>query len=339
MINVGIIGLGMMGQMHLAAWTKTKGAKVAMIADSDPRRAAGDFSGSWSNIEGGADSIDMSKVRATGDPMELIHDPGVDVIDICVPTPFHADLALAAIASGKHVICEKPMARTYKEAAKVARAAEAAKGYFLPAMCIRFWPEWDWLAKAVASEKYGKVIAASFQRIGTMPPGWFINGDMSGGALLDLHLHDTDFVHHAFGAPSAVSTGGWVGPSGCLDHMHTRYIYPDGPIVTAEGSWAASPNFPFEMSYRVVFEKATADYKLGRQEGSLLLHGPRKSSVVRCAKHDGYHGELAYLVDCIKKGRPPERVTATHAARSIAITEAEDKSARSGRIVTIKQNP
>jgi len=65
MINVGVIGLGMMGQMHLAAWSGVKGVRVRMVADTDPRRAAGDFSGSWSNIEGGASEIDFTR---SGEP-------------------------------------------------------------------------------------------------------------------------------------------------------------------------------------------------------------------------------------------------------------------------------
>ena len=140
MIKVGVIGLGMMGQMHLAAWSGIKGTRLRMVADTDPRRAAGDFSGSWSNMEGGASSIDFSKVTGTSDPMELIHSDDVDVVDICVPTPFHLDLALAAIKAGKHVLCEKPLARTAADARRIARAAEKGSGYFQPAMCLRFWP-------------------------------------------------------------------------------------------------------------------------------------------------------------------------------------------------------
>lgn len=335
MLQVGIIGLGMMGQMHLAAWAATKGARVGMVADSDPRRAAGDFSGGWSNIGGGAKALDMRRVRATGDPMELIHDPAVDVVDICVPTPAHVELALAAIRAGKHVLCEKPLARTAAEARRIAAAAEGGAGFFMPAMCVRFWPEWAWLVKAVREETYGKVISASFKRMGTLPPGWFRDGRLSGGAILDLHLHDTDFVHHLFGSPTAVSSGGWTGPTGCIDHVHTRYLYPDGPVVTAEGSWAASPTLPFEMSYRVLFERATADYRLGRAGGDLLLHGPSKVTAVRCAKTDGYRAELAYFTACIRANRAPETVTAAQVAHSIRIIEAEEKSALTGRVVKV----
>jgi len=341
MIKVGVIGLGMMGQMHLAAWAGIPGTRLRMVADTDPRRAAGDFSGSWSNMEGGASSIDFSKITGTSDPMELIHSEDIDVVDICVPTPFHLDLALAAIKAGKHVLCEKPLARTAADARRIARAADKGAGYFQPAMCLRFWPEWAWLKKAVEKGTYGKVISAEFRRVGGVPPGWFARGDLSGGAILDLHLHDTDFVHYVFGMPDAVSSGGWVGPSTCIDHVHTRYIYDEGPVITAQGSWAA-PAMPFDMSFCVLFEEAGVDYSLSRAEAPLMLYrnakGKRKApkpTAVKCPAGDGYKAEMAYLAKCIRTGTTPDVVTATEAAESIRIVEAENKSALSGRTVRL----
>ena len=342
MIKVGVIGLGMMGQMHLAAWGGIKGTRLRMVADTDPRRAAGDLSGSWANIEGGASSIDFSKVNGTSDPMELIHSDEIDLVDICVPTPFHTDLAVAAIKAGKHVLCEKPLARTSAEARKIAKAAEKGAGLFMPAMCIRFWPEWAWLKKAVEKGTYGKVISAEFKRVGGMPPGWFIRGEWSGGGILDLHLHDTDFVNFVFGKPDAVSSGGWVGPSGCVDHVNTRYIYEDGPVVTAEGSWAAAPTMPFDMSYRVIFENASVDYHIGRAENALMLYRkpkgnrkPPEPTPVKVPAGDGYKAEMSYFAKCIRTGTAPEVITAADAVESIRIVEAESKSVLTGRRVKV----
>ncbi|MCB1120048.1 MAG: Gfo/Idh/MocA family oxidoreductase [Verrucomicrobiae bacterium] len=342
MAKVGIIGLGMMGQMHLAAWSAIRGSNVRMVADTDKRRAAGDFSGSWSNMDGGATSIDFSKVTGTTDPFELIASEDIDLVDICVPTPFHLDLALAAIKAGKHVLCEKPLARTAADARRIARAAEKGTGHFLPAMCLRFWPEWAWLKKEVEKGTYGKVISAHFHRVGALPPGWFGNGELSGGAILDLHLHDTDFIHHVFGMPQGVSSGGWVGSSGCVDHVHTRYLYEGGPVVTAEGSWAAAATAPFEMTYQVLFEDASADYRSRRPEAPLMLYRngkgnrkPPEPRAVKCPGADGYQNEMRYLAECIRKGTTPEVVTPTEAAESIRIVEAETRSVLSGRMVRL----
>src|SRR5262249_15186888 len=160
------------------------------------------------------------------------------VVDVCVPTPLHAKVVTAALAAGKHVLCEKPLARTLAETQAIARIARTATSFLMPAMCMRFWPEWAWLKQAVSKNRYGRVLSASFLRQGTIPPGWYRDGELSGGALLDLHVHDTDFVCHLFGRPKSVSSQGCRGRNGRTDHVMTQYQYDDIPIVIAEGGWA-----------------------------------------------------------------------------------------------------
>ncbi len=337
MIRVGIIGLGMMGGMHYRAWQEIDGAEVVAVADADPQRAGGDLSTGWSNLPGAAKQLDMSRIRGTTDARELIAMDDVDLVDVCVPTPDHAALAIAALEAGKHCICEKPLARTAEQARQIAAAAEKAmpKGFCLPAMCVRFWPEWAWLARMVERGTYGKVLDATFRRVGSMPPGWFGDGKLSGGAILDLHLHDTDFVKFALGKPVAVHSFGRVGKTGCVDQLVTHYIYAgDGPIVTAEGSWAMTDGFPFRMGYTVNFERATAEYVMLREE-PLVIYENGKAKSHACEGGDGYHNELAYMAQCIASGKAPSIITAADAAESIEIVEAEAESIRTGLRVEV----
>ncbi len=338
MVRVGLIGLGFMGRMHYGTYEKIDGAEVVAIADADEKRAKGDLSGGWGNL-GGAEvtQLPMDKIRGTTDFSELIHWDDVDLVDICVPTPAHVDLAVQALKAGKHVLCEKPLARTSAEAQQIADAAAAAKGMFMPAMCMRFWPQWQWLKEAVDDGRYGRVLAATFRRVGQMPAGWFSNGKLSGGALLDLHIHDTDFVYHLFGKPSAVVSSGYTKTSGEIDHIATQYIYEgDGKpaLVHAEGSWCMADGFGFSMRYTVNFENATADFDIGR-DNQLIVSTGGKSEPLTVPGTDGYEGELRYFIDCIASGRQPARVTAADAVASIQIAEAEGRSATSGQRVTL----
>ncbi len=335
MIRVGIIGLGMMGRCHLEGWNKAQGAEVVAVADSDPKRAAGDLSGGWGNIDAGTEMIDMDRVTGTTDPHELIAMENVDVVDVCVPTPFHAELAIAALDAGKHVVCEKPLARTAADAQRIAAAAAASPGMFMAGMCIRFWPQYKWLKDAVESKAYGKVLGATFRRMGSMPPGWFANAEMSGGAALDLHLHDTDFVQYLLGTPAAVSSCGYSKTTDGVDHIITRYVYDDIPVVVAEGAWCMADGFGFNMSYSVNFENATADYDLARGDDALLLSSGGEKQTITCEGSDGYEGELAYFAECITAGTPPTIVTAEQAAESIRIVEAEVASIESGAPVNL----
>ena len=334
MIRVGIIGLGMMGGMHYANWGKIDDAEVVAVADVDPKRAAGDLSGGWANIEGGAESLDMDRITGTTDPLELIAMDNVDVVDVCVPTPFHAELAVAALKAQKHCVCEKPLARTAEQGRQIVEAAEQAAGILLPAMCIRFWPEWAWLKTTVTEGTYGKVKDASFRRVGELPPGWYGDGKMSGGAILDMHLHDTDFIKYVFGMPKAVSSFGYVGHTGCIDRVLTNYIYDDGPVIYAEGSWGMAAGFGFNMCYCVNFERATAEYLMAR-EGPLVVYKDGESETIKCEGADGYLAELEYMAACISTGAKPTIVTGAEALESMTIVEAEVKSVQTAQPVAL----
>jgi predicted dehydrogenase len=335
MTRIGIIGLGFMGRMHISAYGKLRGATLVAIADQDARRAGGDFSGGWGNIAGSAESLDMTGITGTTDFQALIRHPDVDVVDICVPTPAHEALATAALGAGKHVLCEKPLALDSASAARIVQAARQAKGLFMPAMCMRFWPQWTWLKAAVADGRFGRVVGATFRRLASMPPGWFSNGQMSGGALLDLHIHDTDFVFHLFGRPDAVFSRGYSKTSGRTDHIVTEYLYDRGPaLVSAEGSWCMANGFTFSMRYTVNFERATADFDISREHQLIVSQDGRVETID--LDGDGYHAELAYFLDCVQTGRAPTVVTADEAVIGLRILEAEQRSIEAGRIQKIE---
>ena len=334
MIRIGIIGLGMMGRTHYEAYQEIEGAQVTAVSDVDPKRASGDLTGTSGNvIKGALNSLPMDRIKGSTDYNQLLADPNVDVVDICLPTTQHLEVAIAALKSGKHVLCEKPLARTSSEGEKIAAAAKSAKGFFMPAMCMRFWPQWSWLKKAVEEHRYGKVLSATFRRVASMPAGWYKDGRISGGAALDLHIHDTDFVQHLFGLPKAVYSRGYTQTSGEIDHLTTHYLYDQIPHVTAEGGWTLAAGYGFTMRYTVNFDHATADYDLAREESPLLLIAEGNSDPIDAGPGFGYAAELRYLIDCVKKNQRPTIVTAEDGVRSLKIVEAEVASARSGNSV------
>lgn len=338
MIHVGVIGLGMMGQTHLDAYAKRPDVKVVAIADKDPDRLSGKVKAAG-NVEGQAQgAFDLASATAYTEGLDLIKDKNVQVVDICLATPLHVEYAIAALKKGKHVLVEKPLARNAKDAAKLAKAAAKAKGLSMCAMCMRFWPGWTWLKDAIEKKTYGRVYSASFRRMASMPPGGFYaNGELSGGAILDLHIHDTDFVQFLFGLPAAVSSRGYTKTSGALDHVHTTYHF-DGldapPLVTAEGAWTMQAPYEFRMQYTVNFETATAVYDL-LSATPLLLYKDGAKTAVELPKEMGYDLEIAYFLDCITSGTRPSTVTLEDAANAIRIVEAEAKSIASGRAVKV----
>lgn len=340
MVKVGLIGLGFMGQTHFRCYEKlgTDAVKVVAIADVDERRARGDLGGAWGNIEGAATNhISMDGITGTTDYRALLALPEVDVVDICVPTPLHAEIYAAAIDSGRHVISEKPLALTVADGMEMARVAARAKGMTMPAMCIRFWPAYSWAKAAVADQRYGNVLGATFRRVVSVPPGWYRDGTRSGGAILDLHVHDTDFVCHLFGMPQAVFSRGYTHTSGKTDHLVTHYVYKEIPLVVAEGGWAMAEGFGFNMSFTINFDHATLDFDFSRPtERQLLLSSGGKAEPVQIPSTDGWFEEIRYFIECVTAGRTPTIVTIDDAVRSLRVVDAETESISTGTLVQLK---
>lgn len=329
-MRIGIIGLGFMGATHVKAWLQVPDAKIGALCNPSGRNLDGDFSEVAGNVGDAALKLDMNGVAAYRDFAAMVADPNVDAIDICTPTHTHVDLALAALAAGKHVICEKPMARTSAEARRMVAAAREKGRILMPAMCLRFWPEWAWLKEAVTSGRFGPVLSARFTRIAE-PPAWgqatFFDGAKSGGGLLDLHIHDTDFVNFLFGRPLAVQSHGYSRVSGCIDHVITRYEVACGALVHAEGAWTMAKSFGFRMSYTVNFEKATADYDLARGAEALRVSAEGETKTITCEGPDGYVRQLTHFAHAIRSGTATTVVTAEDGALAVEICEAEAEAA------------
>jgi len=283
--------------------------------------------------------LNMKQVKAYVNLDEFLADPNVDLVDICVPTHLHPSVATAALKSGKHVICEKPLARTAGLAREIVAAAKEAKGYFMPAMCMRFWPGWAWLKPAIEKKTYGEVLAARFRRVAE-PPGWcrenYFKGAQSGGALLDLHIHDTDFIQFCFGRPRSVFSTGLSKFSGAVDHVVTQYVYDSGVLVLGEGSWLATPGAGFNMAYTVTFENATADFDLSRGAEALrVIQRGKRARVIKCTGPDGYIRELQHMIESILAKTPPSIVTAADAQSAVEICEAEELSVKTGEVIKV----
>jgi predicted dehydrogenase len=336
-VNVGVVGLGFMGVTHLRAYQKIPSARIVAVCDAVRQPVDGKLSASGNINTGDAVQLDMQQVKAHRDLAECLANPEVELVDLCVPTPLHLPMAVAALKTGKHVICEKPLARTAAAAREIAAAAAQSRGYFMPAMCLRFWPEWVWLKQAIVNQTYGKVVAARFRRVAE-PPGWgnYAQGLQSGGALLDLHIHDTDFVQFCFGRPLAVFSSGTVRHSGAVDQVITQYLLPSGVPVHAEGGWIMNAGHGFNMAYTVNFERATADYDLARGADALkLCEEGQPARFVRCEGPDGYEGELRHMIDAILAGKPPSTVTAQDGLSAVEICEAEEKSVCLRQVVLV----
>ena len=338
-VGVGLVGLGMMGTTHFRAYAALEEADVVAVCDVQPRRRAGDWALAPTNIDtGAAERVDLSAVRVYESLDDLLGDGDVEIVDLCTPTYLHAPMAGQALDAGKHVFCEKPMARTSAEADGMIRAARKAARHLMIGHCLRFWPEYVMMKEMIDSGRFGTLRSALLTRLGPMPgwswDGWLPDAARSGSAALDLHVHDTDLVQWYLGSPEAVAAHGAFDDAGGLVHVLTQYVYPDGPAVAAEGSWDLPPSYPFRMGARLVFEKAAVEFDAFASP-SLVVYRPGGAAHPAVPKADAYAEELHYFARCVAEDRPPERVTAAEAAAAVRIVEAEIRSATTGRPVAV----
>jgi len=338
MLRVGIAGFGFMGQTHYKCWKAVKGAEVVAICDVNPnivedtKRAVG-------NIGDTEQAIDFSSLQIYTDFEEMLESGELDAVSITLPTSLHAEFSIKALASGVNVFCEKPMALNVEDCERmIAEAGDSGKVLQI-GHCVRFWPEYAKAKEIVDSGDYGRVIAATFQRLGAAPTwsidNWFLDEKRSGGMALDLHIHDTDFVQYLFGVPRAVCSFGAKGPGGGLLHIVTQYLYDDDKVVTAEGGWGMMPAFGFEMSFNIMLEKATLVYDLTREPAFRVCPAEGEAFTPEVQEGDGWLLEIEHFARAVRGEKVEEITTLEQSRDSVRIVAAEKESARKMEEVTI----
>lgn len=337
-VNVAVVGLGFMGVTHLRAYLGNPLARVVAVCDAVRVPVDGVLAGVAGNIQKSDDLHLGLEVKVYQKLEDMLEDPEIQLVDLCTPTPLHPEQVIAALKAGKNVICEKPLARNSAAAKDILTVAAESPGMLMPAMCMRFWPGWSWLKQVVAAQTYGQVLAASFRRVSRIP-GWSAQGTYAGGldlggALFDLHIHDSDFVSHLFGRPLSVFSSGVVGTGGSINHVVTQYHYEGGPVVHAEGSWLLAEGF--SMAYTLHCERATLDFDSARgPEAMRVTEFGKEPQTLPSDGTDGYSAEIAYMLECVALGRAPQVVTAQDGVTALEICEAEERSIRSGAPVKL----
>jgi len=337
-VNVAVVGLGFMGVTHLRAYLQVPAARIVAVCDAVRLPVNGVLEGVAGNIKKSDDIHLGPQVKVFRTLPEVLAEPEVELVDICTPTPLHPEQAIAALRAGKHVFCEKPLARTSAAAREILAAQKSAPGFLMPAMCMRFWPGWSWLKEVVADNRYGKVLAARFRRLSAMPTwskqGTYTGTASIGGALFDLHIHDVDFIQFLFGPPASVFSTGLTAADGSVDHVVTQYLYPGGPTVYAEGGWLLASGF--NMAYTLLCERATLDFDLARGGDAMqITESGQPARTVQYEGPDGYGEEVRYVVQCALEGKPPTVVTGEDGLRALQICEAEERSVKTGQVVAV----
>ena len=337
MVNIGIVGIGFMGVTHFKAIEKVKGGRVKAICSRDRRKLKGDWRKIQGNFGGSGGVQDLSNVTCYDRIDSLLGDPGVDLVDMCLPTPMHAGWSLRALSAGKHLLLEKPIALNLKDADRIVSTAKKHDRQFMVAHVLRYFPEFRLIKDLAESGEFGSVLAAHFKR-NTSRPLWREPGDVerTGGPAIDLHIHDADFIQFLLGMPDAVSSTGSLSRDGIVEYLSTHYHYEGRSVgIIAEGGWLSQQGCPFEQSYEIYFEEATLKFHSYWGQSPVLLTRDGKTRRPRLARKDPFVAELQEAVDTVA-GNRASRILGGHSARnSLLLCLKEIQSVRHGRRIRI----
>ncbi len=336
MINVAILGAGI-GSQHLNALRALpENYKVASVVDQDMSRIE--------SIREGADFSAFSDIEG------VLEDATIDVIDICLPPHLHVPVTLKALAAGKHVICEKPLATSMSDVDRIATAAKAVDRQVFPVFQYRWGPSLTQLRYLQATGLTGAVQTVSLETHWSRGADYYAvpwrgtwEGER-GGAVLGHAIHNHDLLTHIAGEVAAVSamTATRVNPIETEDCAVISFEMASGALCTSNITLGAATD---ETRLRIVFEHLTATsgtepYAPGAVPWTFSARNPDRQSEIDdalrgvIAEPIGFIGFFAEIAKALK-AEPNSAVTLTDGAASVALVTAIYHAARTGQRVAL----
>ena len=331
-MKIGIVGAGSMGHAHAPSWKMLKGmgAELVGVVTNRPESAQ-----SFAKEYG---------IKAYTSIDALIAD--VDILDICTPTNLHKEMTLKAAKAGKHVICEKPIALTLDDAKIMIDACDKAGVRLFIAHVVRFITHYQNAKQSVDAGHIGKPCVIRLTRAGYQPrkstDNWFVDQERSGGMMLDLMIHDYDYVRWLGGEVKRVfaKSARNQDPSSLGEYALVTLRFEDGAIAHIEGGWAYPPGF-FRTSMDIAGTEGVIEWSSDATEPlqTHLMNPPELEAeevAVPGAKaaDSPFTSQLRHFYECIENNSEPI-VTAQDGLLALEIGLAAIESAKTGRPVTL----
>lgn len=317
-LRIAILGAGAMGATHAAAYAAMSDVSVVGVFSRDAARAR-----SVARLCG---------ARPCSDAASLIDDPEVDAIDVCLPTTAHPATAIAALAAGKHVFCESPLALELDEARQMREAARRAGRLLQVGLLMRSVGAYEHVKAVATSEEHGRLLSITTWRLGSYlhaqaPDRKAHYGDPS----TELMTFDFDFVLWAMGHPHRLSSSAVRTAQGGPGEISSLLTFGDGRHATVVASGLMPPGTPFTVGFRALFERATFEHQSIFEEGPprsifAVAAGKTPAHPVPVPARDPYHAELRRFVDCIRGQADPALLDVDHAIDALALSKATQRS-------------
>lgn len=326
MLKVGLVGAGTMGKTHHRAYRQLTDVRISAVCDLDAEKA-GSIAGEWN-----ADTYVSLE--------EMLKQADLDAVDICLPTDLHRQAAELAASYGKHIFCEKPIALTVEDAEAMIEACKKANVTLMVGHVVRFFPEYRSARDQLQSGRLGAPGVVRTVRSGSFPrwSGWFNDYSRSGGPIIDLAIHDIDYLRWCFGPVRHVFSRTLSGKKDNFDHSLTLIRFASGVIAHVEASWAYPPGAPFLTSLEIAGSKGLVLYDKDKSNsivqygGSAAAAGAADSPLARSP----YALELEHFIHCVRNKEVP-LTSGEEALASLKVGLAAVRSAQINRPVNVEE--
>lgn len=335
-LGVAIIGAGSMGRAHAARYANVQGAKLRIIVDMDDDRAR--------TLQ---EEVGIPE-RAT-DYREVLKRDDIDIVDICLPTWLHEDVAVEAAQAGKHVLVEKPMALSVESAQRMTEAANQSGVLLMVAQCRRYSNDWLKVRELVQAGVLGRPVIWRTVRAVRVGEGWFVKKGRGDGPLLDGAIHDYDFARYTFGeAQSAMASTMIFREDATVADTGTAIVkFRSGDEMVVSWSWGLPPGARGGAMHDIIGPKgalffdrnARANFAdlppLDPGYGAIVVdRGRAGAEQYPYLVNDMYLDEIQAFVDAIREGRPSP-VDGDEAMKGVAIGRAVLEAGETGQVVWV----
>jgi predicted dehydrogenase len=328
-MRIGIVGVGFMGTTHAAGWADTSATITGFTAET--QQETGALAKRYS-----------AKVYPSLDKMLA----DVDVVDICSPTHLHHEMALKAAAAGKHIVCEKPLARTTEQAQEIVATCRKAGVQLLVAHVVRFFPEYALAHSTVAEGQIGKPGVIRLHRGSYRPKkpagNWFLDEAKSGGILMDLMIHDYDYARWVAGEVETVSARRVteLHPDAPVDYGLVILGHRSGALSHISGAWAYPPP-TFRTHLEIAGDRGLIEFDSDSTapiQNFIIKSGgdaPDVGLPSSPVSESPYTTQIKEFYAALTEGQPT-RVSATDGLVAVQIAEAALQSARTNQPVQLQ---
>jgi predicted dehydrogenase len=324
-LTVAILGAGNMGICLARAFLRIPGLTIKYV-----------YSRTLSHAQALAQRVNAKPLDQAD---TIFADSEVDMVVLCLPTHTRMETLTAAVKAEKHVFCEKPLALNGPMADEISRLLSGCSKTVMVGQVLRFFWEYSRIRDMVRSGQLGQIGTIRLSRCVGFPGSgsWFADPEKSGGVILDLLIHDIDFLHWTFGEVKQVYAKSLTySQQGSLDYALVNIEMKSGALAHLEGSWA-HPVGSFRQAVEICGTKGLLHYDnlssksmewvstvetKDKSESRISLPESNDSS-------DPYFAEVSHFVECVRNDRSPA-VPVQAALKACEIAFLAISSARDG---------